>query len=794
MVIFVSVQVYAQQSVKGRVIDGKSREPLAFVNIIFNNDQHAGVTTDIDGRFYYQHSEEIKLISCSYLGYKKLVVNVDTAHFDQEGLLIELQALPLLLEEVQVRAGENPAHRIIRNVISNKNDNNPEKMRSFRYTSYNKTIYDLVPNDSTGTDILQQKIDKLLKGGHLLMMESVTERKFLAPDLSEELITGVKVSGFKRPGFAPLATDLQPFSFYHDVIRIFDVKYLNPISDGSLKRYKFHLADTIYQGKDTVFIISFTPQAGKNFDALSGTLYISSNNYAVQNVIAEPFKKGLIDIRIQQQYVFIDGKQWFPHQLNFELSLSQYPSKTIALKANGRSYIQNIQLLPDLRKKDFAIDAVSMHELATERDSAFWASHRSENINKREAITYNVIDSIAAELKLEKILSFSESLARGRIPIKFMELDLSESFVYNKFEGFRLGLGLHTNEKVSKYFTVGGYYGYGLRDKLHKYGGEFTLFLNRKNEVTLKGQHQYTLFEPGDHELDYYHKGLYNPRNYMSYLMDRVQRNSLSFGFRALRYASVNLGFHHSLVQPLYNYAFNLAGDQVISNYTSGELRINLRYAYGEKLISLANTRLGAGTKYPVLTASYTRGVKDLYNSDFEFNRIEAAVDYSRYRRNLGLTDIRIEAGYVDRALPYGLLFTGEGAFDNEFPVFAKNHFQTLMPYEFLSDRYINLFFSHNFGGLLLKIKDFNPHFILRHNMGFGTLSNPQKHIGMAFKTKEQGFLESGLHLDNLLKINYLNVAYLGIGAGVYCRYGAYSGADIKNNLGIKMSVRYSTR
>ena len=118
-----------------------------------------------------------------------------------------------------IRSGENPANRIIRKVIQNKDINNPEKVSSFKYTSYNKIVYDFKPNDSLNADSIREKQhDKVLKGGHLMIMESVTERKFIAPDKNQETIIGTKVSGLKNPPFAPLATDIQPFSFYKDII------------------------------------------------------------------------------------------------------------------------------------------------------------------------------------------------------------------------------------------------------------------------------------------------------------------------------------------------------------------------------------------------------------------------------------------------------------------------------------------------------------------------------------------------------------------------------------------------
>ena len=204
-----------------------------------------------------------------------------------------------------ILAGENPANRIIRKVIENKAINNPEKISSFQYLSYNKVVYDMMSTNETDTDSFTIKLNQFLQGGHMLIMESVTERKFIQPDLDNETILGTKVSGFKSPSFAPLATDIQPFSFYKEIITIFDVNYLNPISNGSLKKYNFRLEDTLYQQRDTVFILSFKPKKDKNFEGLTGLLYVNTHKYAIQNVIAEPFEKGTVDIKIQQKYQLI---------------------------------------------------------------------------------------------------------------------------------------------------------------------------------------------------------------------------------------------------------------------------------------------------------------------------------------------------------------------------------------------------------------------------------------------------------------------------------------------------------
>jgi hypothetical protein len=288
---------YSQDFVQGKIIDSKTKKALAFVNIIFNGNPYFGTTTDIDGGFSFRSAINTGKLTCSYVGYEDLHLDLSTIKTKNQ-LLIELHPSQHVLQEVIVKAGENPANRIIRRVIANKNLNNPENIASFKYTSYNKEVYDLVPSDADDTDSLKYRLKTFLKGGHMLFSESVTERKFIKPDINEEVVIASKVSGLKRPSFASIGSDIQPFSFYKDIITILDINYLNPIAKGSLKKYTFMIEDTLFQNKDTTYIISFKPQKKKNIEALTGLLYINTNKYAIQNVIAEPFEKGLIDIKI----------------------------------------------------------------------------------------------------------------------------------------------------------------------------------------------------------------------------------------------------------------------------------------------------------------------------------------------------------------------------------------------------------------------------------------------------------------------------------------------------------------
>lgn len=777
----------AQTAISGKVTDAASGEPLPFANIIINKNPHLGTVTDIDGKFKYSGKETITTAELTYVGYSSQIISVSPAN--AKSIHIKLVFNSNEIQELVI-TGENPANAIMRRVIANKEINDPENIASFRYKTYNKTIYDFRYKNNANLDSI--KAHGLLKGGHMFMMESVTDRKYIKPDRSEEVVLATKVSGFKNPTFASLATDLQPFSFYKDNVKFLNTNYLNPISRGSLSKYRFSIQDTLYRDNDTIYVIAYKPKPGKNFDGLKGLLYINTKKYAVQNVTAEPFEKGKIDIKIRQQYAYTKEGYWFPEQLDYTLEFTEFPKKDMGMYSQGKSYIDSVEINIPLRKRDFAVESVWMDEKAAKKDSLYWLQHRREDLNLAENTTYKVLDSIGKEVNFDQMLMYIEKISQWRVPIGSFDLDLSKTLVFNKYEGVRLGLGFYTNENLFDKLSIGGFFGYGTKDFDWKFGGEAIYTFSKRKEIKLKAKYEDNLIEMGNHGFQYPAFGYYSSRNILASQMDRVEKASVDFGFRAFRYFKWDFGVSTARITPKYDYTFTDNGKDY-KTYRNTELTANLKFAFGEKIIGAFNQNVSLGTTYPTLYLMYARGIKGVFESDFGYNRIEAVVEQSFYTKNLGKTSYRLEGGYIDNPLPAGLLFTGEGSFDKEYPFIMKNTFQTMYPYEFLSDRYVNLFTSHNFGGLLLKTKIFQPEISIHNNFSWGDLSNQVNHsLAVGYKTKSKIYSEAGLQLDNIIKFNYMNIGYFTMGAGVYYRYGAYHLPAFEDNLAGKVTFNFT--
>lgn len=785
-------QLYAQYSLSGTVVDSASGSPLAFVNLVANENYAQGTSTNIDGRFQLSSATPIHSVAVSYIGYRSLELKTAEIGNRSEGLLITLVPTSIQLQEVAIRPGENPAIGLLRKVIANKDLNNPKKISSFQYESYNKLTYNLSSAD-TSSDKYKQ-VQKNLKGAYLMLMESTTRRKFKAPDKFEEEVLATKVSGFKHPTFAAIVTDFQPFSFYDEYITVADVNYLNPICYGCLNKYNFQLEDTLYRHQDTTYIVSFEPKKGKNFSGLKGLLYINTRQYALQNVLAEPASKTLLSVKFRQEYRFLEGQHWFPYQLDFELRMEGYPAKSETMVLRGKSYLQKVVFEPDWGKKKFALESAFMNDSANLRDEAYWQASRPDTLNFKEQTTYEVIDSLGEELKFDQKLRMGEKLAQGRIPIKFVDLDLTQTLLFNQYEGTRWGMGLVTNEQIWKPMELGAHFGYGNKDKRWKFGTDLRFTLSEAHELEVGGNYDYDVQETGFSSLQFANFSPYNLRNYIASRMDRVERQGVLLGFRTLRYLKVQMELESSHYTPLYGYQY--AGEEIewTNDYRLSQAKVQLRYAFKEKLVRSLNQRISQGTDYPVLYFAVTQAWKNRMEGDIDLSRIEAVVEHSMLLKNLGKTSFRLEAGLVKGDLPYGQLFTGEGAFDDKLVYVTPNYFQTIRPYEFLSDRFARLHFSHNFGSLLYRTEKFAPNLVLQQSLGWGDLSQQEVHESIDFRTMKQGLIESGLVVENLLRFKYLNIMYVGLGLGAFYRYGAYAAPNAKDNLALKLAFTISTQ
>ncbi len=816
---------FTQKPIQGTVTDPQGT-PLAFVTVLLNNEPGKGVLTDIEGRFSIGADVEVRVLGFRYVGFDPRVVEADLWNKTPANpLVIVLNPAELALPEAVVRAGENPADILIRKAIANRRRNNPDLRRSYTCTTYNKVLFDMVPNrevfeqeyadKDTSRETVRDartrfdKIEQKARERHAFMMESVTERSFLFPDLVQENVLLNRVAGFQNAGIVALSNMVQPFSFYGDHLTILDKNFVNPISPGSPGLYFFHIEDTLYAGPDTVWVISFHPRKGKVFEALEGVLHLHSRGWATQNVRAQPANPGNVYLKLEQAYQMINGDggpadtvHWFPAQLNFELEIRKYPAPFVGIRGGGRSYITDVQLEAPVRLRDINPDApiILLPEANTRSDSAWMRWRDMAPLNDKELRTYVWLDSIGESEKFDNTADLTSFLTTGRLPIggSQVSLDLQHLLKFNEYEGARLGFGLSTGQArpllPQRRLELGANLGYGFRDKGWKYGANAVWRITRSRQTRLHISWQRDLLEPGAlYEISspaLFDRSLYARR------MDRTDEFAASFGSRLGRFFTTEIRFRKQDLQPGYAYRYGTGDAGFVDRFRFTETTVSLRFAHGERPRTFLANDVGTTQRLPVVELAYTRGWRGLWQGEYDYARWTAAVYHSFFMGRLGRTRWRVEAGLVSADAPLAKLYTlnqagrRDGWGLNLFVL--PNTFQALPDTAFVADRFINLYFAQEIGPVFYRKKYSAPHLTLLQNAAWGDLRRPELHHDLGFRTAFRTLLETGIQLDNLFRFNYINIAHLGIGGAVFYRWGGLQSDNWRENLTFRATMRFA--
>jgi len=789
--------------IKGRVIDFETRDALAFVNIQANEGP-GGCISDIDGRFILKSPSPVYKLKLSYIGYESLAYIVEG---DSKEVLLRMKKIVFELSEIVIKPGINPANRIISQVIANRNKNDHEHLPSFSYTSYEKTVFgpetDSIPPIDSIIDVDNYlKVKEFFRKQHLFIMESVVKRSFMFPSDNSNKVIASRVSGFSDPLFVFLISQMQSTSFYNEVIKIVGSNYMNPISEGCFNKYYFEIQDTIIEPfpYDTTYTISYRPLSNTNFEGLKGSLSISTNGFAIRNVIANPaVDEGPISVKIQQSYDFINGWHWFPVQLNTdmllktrEIVIDSTHKRSMKIMGRGKSYISDINLNPKLRRNQFGIFEVDVQPDAYRQEEEIWNKYRVDPLTTREQTTYMVIDSIGKSKHFDSRTKKLNTLMSGSLTFGYVDLYLDNLFRVNHHEGVRTGLKLSTSDKVSNWFKIGGYGAYGFKDKKFKYGGDGIIIFNPFRNFNLKAAFYDDVDEAGADDAYGLGRNLLNPEMFREIQVERMDHTrcyKTNISSRILKYMTLGAGFSVFNRVPLYNYNYVVASSENItitsSDFSFTEASLLMRYAYGEKFMKNTRSILSLGTQYPIVQFAAIHGFNDLLGGQYTYNRFDLKISKSIFTKYFGTTSFTFEAGFIDRDIPYVNLYNAKASY-KPFALYSPGSFATMRMDEFTSDRYASIFITHNFGRLLYRSKYFSPEPELVTNLGIGSLRHPGKHLKDGIRSFEKGYCESGIAINKILRLGLTD-----LGLAWFYRYGPYALPTVKENMAWKIAFQF---
>ncbi len=808
-----SSSLFAQHKIKGQVIDIDNSVPIAFAQVSYDN---SATIADWEGKFSIDVTDLKIPIKANYKGYyeKNIYVKNSTT-------VLIIKLISNLNDRKSEVYSEIEVNNIIKKVIENKKNNNPEKaLPSFQYKNYEylqvtanpdsvsskiDTVYkkrffrkNIMKLDSTN-----YKFKKVVEKQHLYQTEKVNLIQHNEKQ-NKETVLASRMAGFEQPLYEYLGLKLVSYSVYENPFEILEIPVQNPISNYGRRLYSYKLIDTVSIQGRKAFRIYFQPKK-LNANRLRGLLYIDTETFAISKANYRIY--GIVNINATYTFKYLkEHAIWFPEKRNFRvLKGNNYEDLNIlggtikfsssleniqGKNATDQAYL-NIESTPfDIEiNKPVTISKpkvmIEVPESSLKKPAEYWNAFAKDSIDKRKIRTYISIDSLSLSEKIEHKLFLGRKIINGYFPVSFVDIDLRSVVKYNNFEGFRLGVGGVTNHKISNTYKVAFYGAYGLKDEEIKFGITPSYLADKTSETWISASYSDDISEIAltNFATDSRRFKIYDPRPINITTFYNNKSSSVFVESKIIPKTNSYFAIAQNQIQPLFNYTFINNGISY-TNYNITTVQLGFQWNPFSNYMQTPIRKIEIEKRHPKFAIQYTQTLPDILENDFEFSKIDFKTYYELPYLSGQKSSVLFQTGIAFGDVPITHLYSivpnnlNRDAILQRITFAGKNSFETMYFNEFFSNKYASLQLKHTFNKIRLAYK-INPEITVVTRMAVGSMNKNNQHLGITYKTMEGGFFESGIELNKIFK---------GIGLVAFYRYGPNQLANFDDNIAIKIS------
>lgn len=720
------VLVNAQETiVQGKVTDAASGDPIPFANVVFKGTS-IGATTDFDGNFLIKTQNPTDSVVASYIGYKSRSKVVKRGV--QQTINFQLAEDVTNLQEVIIKAGENPAFEILRKVVRNKNNNDKRKLTAYEYDTYTKIEIDV---DNLSEKFRERKMIKRItqvldsveriagEDGKpilpLFITESVSKVYYRDnPSLKKEHILKTKISGVGVEDGTTvtqmIGSSFQEYNFYQNWLNILGKEFVSPIADGWRIYYDYDLTDSLYIGPDYCYRLDFFPRSPQDL-AFTGTLWITKADFALKQIDATMGKQANLNfidkIRIQQELAKTDLGAWVPVKNRVLIDVEQVGKSNPGMLA--KFYTSNKNIVTNKpRDPGFYERSIELAEDARQEEDKNWDSLRHEPLTETERNVYKMIDTLRNIPIVKTYTDIIKVLVDGYYNLGKVEVGPYLSMVtWNNIEGWRVQGGFKTNYQFSKKWVFQGQLAYGFDDERVKYLASVQRILSRQRWTTLSIRARRDLGRLGVDDESLADNPIFLAATRWGFFRRGYYSDEYRIAFQReiFKGYSQKISVRHWTFEPTYEFGFfNPPVDvtsPVYDRFQASEVSIESRYARDEVFLQDDNDRISLGAnKWPVLTLKYTHGFSGVLGSDFEYDKLRFNMTKRIKTGPLGVGYVTLSGEYVFSPVPYPLLTLHLG---NQSVIYSPITYNLMNFGEFVSDRYAAIQYRQYLEGFLLN-------------------------------------------------------------------------------------------
>ena len=795
-----TVSLFAQTKVSGVVYDN-TNQPLPYVNVYFKGTNE-GVITDENGKFYLESKTTYTDITVTFVGFAPKNVHLDKAvNYNMKVAMDEANEL----KEVVLYAGKtskknNPAIDILRKIWERRRKNGLNMFKQYEYDKYEKVEFDLNTVDSAminskvfkGLEFIFEQVDTSNVTGKTYLPIFINEAlaKVYGDNVAsrkKEVTSANKTSGFSNnQQILAFIKDLYAnYDIYNNYLKFFDKDFVSPLSRTGINVYNYVLADSSYIENKWCYNIVFYPRR-KGELTFKGNFWVNDTTYAIKKIAMSASKSANInwvkDIYIEQDFDVLNDSVFLlkrDHMMSDFALNKKENSKGVYGKRTTlfRDYVFDKKRPDEFYKADVNFNDESIYNKSDE----FWDENRFESLNKDEKGVYKMLDTLRTVPKFKRMYSLVATLGSGYYQIgNFDYGPIFSTFGYNDIEGIRLRTGGRTYFGQNDTWRVEGYTAYGFKDNQFKYGISGKWMVDKRNRIILAGGNRRDIEQIGVS---------------LTATNDVLGRSFASSSLFASgnnnRLTSINFSTFSAEIEPVKNLLFRTsfnyrtlksADPSVFSleyyldpnDRRKGTNGFTKQYEYGfmidytpkRKAIGYGVERSDVDFNYARLFLNYSQGVKGIFNSDFDYQKIQFYYRQPVIVGGFGRLFTTFEAGKIFGSVPLSLMGIVPG---NQSYFLIENTYNLLDYYEFVADEYVSLHLEHNFNGRLFSripgLRNLNLREIIGIKGIYGTVSQDNINLnasGLEYRAPQDVYWEYHAGVGNIFKILRIDAAWRG--------------------------------
>jgi len=681
---------------------------------------------------------------------------------------------------------ENPAYAIMREVWKKKKSNGLLLHKDYKYKTYEKIDFRLDNIDSAFTkkrafrgmdSIIFKYNDSSEIAGKAVLPVFITESIFETygkndPKKERKDLLATRLSGLKNNQIVTKTVQgmYKDINIYDNTINYLNIGFVSPVSTDGFGVFDYNITDTIEVNTVRSYEIRFTPKNPEAL-ALKGRLYISMDKYNVMKVEMETNKKININfvkkISTDLEFDNPDDSTFIPTRnettINLVTNDKDKAKSIIARRVANYSDYEFDKGIPD----DFLNKIVIPEDEMVAKDESYWETNRTEALTESDQNIYKMYDELAENPKYKKIVKIVEIGNSGYFHIgKGIDIgNIFQSFGYNDIEGVRLRGGFRTYRGKNDIWRIQAYTAYGFRDQKWKFGGEAKYMLNKDNRFMIGTGYRKDVLQLGVQLTT--DEGIMTRSFASSSVLNSGETTSMS---------SVNQTNIFTSIEPWKNFQIRLdataqnikSADSNLFNidyYRQGVLRNDLNdtrftttliYRPGIKFSTYGVDRyeMTALATNPSIILKYTKGVGGVFNSDFNYNKLQFYYYQPFILGNWGRLFTNVEVGKNFDSLPLALQNVMPA---NQSYGLVRGVFSLMNYYEFVADSYAVLFLEHHFNGKILSqiplIKKLKLREVAFFRSGIGSLKQGTINMNagnLTLSAPEKPYYEYGFGIENI--------------------------------------------